>query len=439
MAAMTESAQNLLKHLVRDDPEVEARIAAGIENHRQGYGRLRLTDAAGEPIGRARVKLRQLGHEFHFGCNAFMLEQFPAAEQNAAYAESFKQLFNLAVVPFYWSDLEPEDGRPRFAKNSPFVYRRPPPDLVLEFCAQNGITPKGHPLLWHCFRPGWLSHDPREMRERIHRRFREIAERYAEHIKIWDVCNEAQTMGIDSANHDLPDEHVELAFDLAARYFPDGVKTYNDDNMWFRYSKSYTPVYLLVRSLLARGYKVEALGLQFHLFAWLLQFADKFLNPRILFHCLDLYARLNLPINFSEVSIIARRDLGDGDEFQRLATEKLYRLWFSHPAVNGIIWWNLVDGTAAYAPLGSETGENSLRAGLVNFDFTPKPAYQALQNLIQKEWRTSTAFEYAAGAANQFKGFYGEYDVTIETDVGEFTRRLKLGKDAINHFDFQLK
>jgi GH35 family endo-1,4-beta-xylanase len=436
---MNELAKNIARHFLKDDPEIEHRIQTGIETNRKGFGEISLVDADGKPVSGATVKLRQTQHEFQFGCNAFMVDQFPEKEQNQRYEEIFSDLFNLAVVPFYWSDLEPEDGKLRFDKNSAPIYRRPPTDRVLEFCEKRGITPKGHPLLWHCFRPDWLTHDNQEMERRIRRRFREISERYAERIKIWDVCNEAQTKPAHSFRHHLPEDHVELAFELAAQYFPDCVRTYNDDRMWFHDSNTYSPVYLLMKSLLERGYKVNALGLQCHMFEHLLQYADKFLNPAALFHCLDLYGRLNLPINFSEVSIISRRDLGDGDDFQRLVTEKLYRLWFSHSAVNGIVWWNMVDGTAAYAPLGSEEGENKLRAGLVNYDFTPKPAYTALHNLIKRDWQTKARLDYVDGAVNKFHGFYGDYDVTVETDAGSFHDTLKLSKGAFNIFQLKQK
>lgn len=37
-----------------------------------------------------------------------MLDQFSSPEQNKAYREMFTALFNIATLPFYWSDLEPE-------------------------------------------------------------------------------------------------------------------------------------------------------------------------------------------------------------------------------------------------------------------------------------------------------------------------------------------
>ena len=89
-----------------------------------------------------------------------------------------------------------------------------------------------------------------------------------------------------------------------------------------------------------------------------------------------------------------------------------YKLWFSIPNMRSIVWWNLVDGYAAYAPLGSETGENYYCAGLLRFDMTEKPAYAALDRLINHEWKTNLTASVEDGKIS-FRGFYGEYEIQI--------------------------
>ncbi|MBN8526897.1 MAG: endo-1,4-beta-xylanase [Planctomycetes bacterium] len=420
--ALTAEAQRMLRHFIADDPVVEARIREGTLANRTGFAELTLLDRDGRPVPRASVRYAQRSHHYRFGCNLFMLDQFPDPGRNAAYRERFAEFFNLAVVPLYWSDLEPQDGAPRFAVGSPPVYRRPPVDLCLDYCDAHGIQPKGHPLLWHQFWPRWLQGSPAEVRRRVARRFAEISARYAERIHVWDVCNEAQTF-----HGTMPfDAHVDYAFELAGRHFPGATLTYNDDRKWWDLQGDYSPVYLLMRHLQTRGLPVNALGFQYHMFANLLDQTDQFMHPRHLLRVLDQYAKLGVPINLSEISIISRRDLGDGDAFQAEVAERLYRLWFSHPATDGAVWWNLVDGTAAYAPIGSEEGENSLRAGLLNYDLSEKPAYTALKRLITQEWTSRGALDYQAGAANAFRGFHGGYDLEIETAQGAFRRRVEL-------------
>lgn len=439
---MNATAKAILKNLVNEDPEINFKIQAGIEKNRKGFGTIKLSHGDGKPVKKAEIRLTQTAHEFRFGCNSFMLGQFPESGQNALYEEKFRELFNLAVVPFYWSDLEPEDGKPRFGRDSAPVYRRPPPDMVLDFCEKYGITPKGHLLCWHSFVPQWLSREKGRSAERLERRIRELAERYAERIKVWDVANEALQWDPEYSEP-MPERHVETAFEMAGKYFPESTELlYNEGPFvsWANYHGDYTPLYMLAKSLLNDGLPMKGLGLQYHMFAGLENMTDwsfNFTNQRYLYAIMDQYAKLGVPFNVSEITVTARRDLGDGDEFQRLATEKLYRLWFSHPASNGIVWWNLVDGTAAYSPMGSEEGENQYRGGLLNFDFSEKPAYKAVSNLLKKEWNTRLNVEYEDGAENKFHGFYGDYDAVVKTDNGTFRKKLKLAKDGVNKFNLE--
>lgn len=441
---MNELAQAVAGNLLRDDPESEARIAAGIAANRKGWGRLSLVHPDGTPVTRASVAYRQLGHEYRFGCNAFMLEQFAEAEKNAAYEEAFAALFNLAVVPFYWNAIEPEEGRLRFSRDSAPIYRRPPPDVVLDFCEARGIMPKGHLLFWHTALPDWLPRERPAIARCLERRVRELAERYAGRIPVWDVANEALQWN-PILGRTLPDDHVETAFRLAGRYFPETTELlYNEGTLesWGWFHGAYTPLYLLARHLLAAGLPLRGVGLQAHMFrqagaaggGW----SGLHLDPRFIFAHLDLYARLGVPLNISEITITAHRDLGDGDAFQQQVAEKLYRIWFSHAATNGIVWWNLVDGTAAFAPQNSELGENQYRGGLLNYDLSPKPAYRALQRLIREDWHSAGAFNYTEGGANQFHGFYGDYALTIQTGHGTFDRQIRLSRSAAATFTLTL-
>ncbi|HML48759.1 MAG TPA: glycoside hydrolase family 10, partial [Clostridia bacterium] len=75
------------------------------------------------------------------------------------YKDLFRQVNNLATLPFYWRDLEPEQGKPRFAADSPKAYRRPAPDLCLAYCEANGITPKAHCLMYDQFTPDWVPNE----------------------------------------------------------------------------------------------------------------------------------------------------------------------------------------------------------------------------------------------------------------------------------------
>lgn len=137
--------------LEREIPLVEERVSKGIENNRKGRVCIRLIEKNGKPLIGKKIWLIQKTHDFKFGANLFMLKGFETEAKNSAHENSFAELFNLATVPFYWNTLEPEQGKPRFSKESPFISRRPPTDLCVEYCEENGIDPKLHLIIGnHC-------------------------------------------------------------------------------------------------------------------------------------------------------------------------------------------------------------------------------------------------------------------------------------------------
>ena len=123
--------RRLVDNMARFDYYVEDKVARGIEENRKGQFRLRFLDQQGEAVKGVRVKVKQMRHAFHFGATTFFLDQMETPELNALYEEKFKKLFNFAVIPLYWDTLEPERGKPRFAKDSPFISRRPPLDTAV--------------------------------------------------------------------------------------------------------------------------------------------------------------------------------------------------------------------------------------------------------------------------------------------------------------------
>ena len=113
----------------------------------------------------------------------------------------------------------------------------------------------------------------------------------------------------------------------------------------------------------------------------------------------------------------------------------MYRLWFSHPATEAIIYWNLIDDCAL-----SRKGwdENYFKGGLVHFDMTPKKAYGVLESLIRKEWHTEGILRYDSRKANRFRGFYGRYKLEIRTDSFEMSGEINLSRNGLNRFEIAL-
>lgn len=143
---MDQQVKDSLKKLTRffDHPKAGTweRIDLDIRRNRMGWGRLWLQDGRGNALKHRQINLRQTSHDFRFGCNAFKLKDFEEKEKNDAYEAYFKRIFNEAVVPLLWDSTEPEKGMLRYAADSCKMSRRPPADLVVEWCEQNHIAPK---------------------------------------------------------------------------------------------------------------------------------------------------------------------------------------------------------------------------------------------------------------------------------------------------------
>lgn len=408
--------ETALRCFLEQKEAVRSRTQTGIEQNRKRDAVLRFV--SDDPLPEdVTVEVRQTGHEFRFGANLFMLDEFECAEKNAVYREKFPELFNLATLPFYWSDLEPEEGKPRFAIDSPRIYRRPAPDLCVNYCREKGIEPKCHCLNYDSFTPEWLNGaDVPTHKAKLEKRFREIAERYAAVIPSFEVTNE--TLQTSRSAFFYEPDFVEWSFRTADRYFPNNRLVINDYNIWTPGSYNNRNLYYMqIERLLRDGIThLDSVGFQFHSFfpkdAEAGMAATRY-NPEILYRLMDAYAPLGLAEQITEMTIPAYSNTEEDEEIQAELLEGVYSVFFSHPAMEAVIYWNLVDGYAAFAQPGDmSNGENGYYGGLLRFDMSEKPAFRRLKKLIREDWHTETAVKAQNGTAS-FRGFCGDYEAAV--------------------------
>ena len=428
--------RGILKNFEEQRGLTGSRLAGTIEANRKGLCSLILKDAEGNPITDAHVRVVQKNHSFRYGANIFMLDELETPEKNEAYKALFKDTFNMATVPFYWDALEPERGKPRYAADSPKVYRRPAPDLCVDFCEANGIEPREHALAYDRFFPQWLrGKSVRECKFELERRFAEVAERYARRIPTIEVTNEMNwKRGDETTSLYNEPNFVEFCFKMAEKYFPHNQLVINEGSfIWQNTTPNQRGYLLQIKNAMARGARIDAVGMQFHSFNRAEREFD-LLNTRYspyeLYYAMDTYnGQTGLPLQITEVTIPAYSGRDEDEAIQADILEHLYRIWFSHPAVEQIVYWNLVDGYAYKAEPGDMTaGENYYYGGLIRFDMTPKPAYYRIKNLFEKEWHTEGEAPHAYEGNYQFKGFYGDYEAEIVRDGKTITVPFKLEK-----------
>jgi len=443
--------EDALRYFEQEDSYIRQRMDSGIELYRKGDATIRFCTENGEPLPEnIVVEAKQRSHEFKFGANIFMLDEFPSQEENAVYREKFAELFNLATVPFYWADLEPEEGKTRYAADSPKIYRRPAPDLCLAYCREKGIEPKCHCLNYDTVSPAWFLNQPVSYcKEKLLQRFQEIADRYSKEIPSFEVTNE--TLGEGDTKFFYEDDFVEWSFRMADRIFPNNRLIINDFKYWQpNISTNRNLYYMQVERLLRAGYRVDSVGFQYHCYhgrrekilekslAEEATDAARRYNPRVLYQMMDNFAKLGIPQQITEMSIPSYTLEREDELIQAELTKHLYRCFFSHPAMEAVIYWNLVDGYAASAPAGDMTrGENWFRAGFLRHDLSEKPVFLELKKLIHEEWQTELTVRAVDGTA-RFRGFYGDYDLTVYANGKQIPVKISLSKSSKNQFTVTL-
>jgi GH35 family endo-1,4-beta-xylanase len=411
-----------------DDTAVQALLAQAdrnVELYRKGDIRLRVVDAAGRPLAGVPVAVDQRSHHFRFGSIVFELLQVNhfTPEQEAVFKGRFTQLFNQAIIPFYWDGYEPVPGCPAWAKNLE----------VAKWCREQGITCKGHPLAWThvAGMPAWLHELPPEYgKTLLQSRIVGIVKGFAGTIDLWDVANEAaNTVSWDRAmemQDRVEDERyqnaglsveavadwVEPCYRWARAANPQATLLLNDFGQI-----AWPPVrerfFALVKELQRRGTPLDGIGLQAH------EPRTEWFHPQKVWDTLERYRELGLPIHFTEFhphSLGAPISGGykEGtwnEENQAEFARMMYTLAFGHPSVVSFTWWDFTENDSFIK--GS---------ALLNKDLSPKPAYRVLDQLINHQWKTHAKLTTDGEGRIVLRGFYGEYQVHPETaNGGSFT------------------
>ena len=388
-----------------------------IEEFRKADVTLIVTNAAGKPASHVELRVEQRRHAFLFGCNVFALYEYQG-EQHRKYADRFSALFNYATLPFYWGDYEAQKGK-TLEKNV---------ERLAQWCLQQGMVTKGHPLVWHEAYPQWGPFEVEETEAALSKRIAEIVPHFKGLIDRWDVVNEATVSakfdnGVGQwARRDGATLLVTQSLDWARAANPESILVYNDFNLGLDLEK-------LLAQLVENRASFNVIGLQSHMHnaEWPLERAWN--------EC-ETYARFGKPLHFTELTVLSGEHgwekklpwptTPEGERRQAAYVEQFYTLLFSHPAVEAITWWDLMDGGWQGAP-----------AGLIRADLSPKPAFQRLLALVKGKWWTRAALRTEADGRCRIRGFLGDYQVTAVTPAGTETRQFKLLKGT-NQWELQL-
>jgi endo-1,4-beta-xylanase len=400
----------------------EARVRAGIEQNRKSGARITVVDAKGRGVAGARVSVRQISHDFLFGCAFPMWTEPPKRLGDEGWANwnrYFTRIFNYATSEnaLKWGPMEPEEGRVRWEAT----------DFMISWCRERNIRIKGHNLIWalpkHGF-PEWLEkYPPEEIARRARERILMVMARVGKDVPIWDVVNEP--VHCHALEKLWGKDYVLDSYKWAREASPDALLVINDYAGFRGDVDIFVP---MVKDLLKKGAPIDAIGEQAH-------DPPHWYSPKEVFETLDKMASTGLSIHLTELTYPSNgADITDGfingkwdEENQGRFYRYFVTLCFSHPKVDAITLWAMWDGSS-WLKLG----------GIIREDWTPKPAYYALDDLINNKWKTRFEARTDEKGEVRFRGFHGEYEVEVKARGKSIASKLHLSQGAKNDWQVQV-
>lgn len=388
---------------------------------RMADAKVKFVHSNGSPVVNKEISVNQKSHKFLFGCGAFdsipLVNGDLQGNEQVGMEQRFEKwlaLFNAGTLPFYWGQYEKEQGKPMTE----------PTLKAAKWLKSKGVTVKGHPLCWHTVCAPWLLNMSNEdiLKTQLDRIHRDVTE-FKGTIDMWDVINEVVIMPIfDKYDNGITRICKELGriplirqvFQAAREANPNSVLLLNDFNTSISYE-------ILIEGCLEAGIPIDVIGIQSHQHQgyWGLEKTQE---------VLERYSRFGLPIHFTENTLISGdimppeiEDLNDfqvkewpstpeGEERQAREVVELYDTLFSHPLVESVTTWSVVDGKWLNAP-----------AGLLRADNSSKPAYDELLKRVKQDWWTRIKVVTDDQGYGQISGFMGDYDIQCGTEKAEFT------------------
>jgi endo-1,4-beta-xylanase len=358
-----------------------------IRRIRMGDLTVNVVDGDGKPVANAAIDVTQVQHGFPFGL-ALNSEMFDpqAADINPTdrdrYMQLTTELFNAAVPEnaLKWMMNEHQQGIVSYGEA----------DRMVTWAQKNRLSMRGHTIFWEDekWNQDWVKAlKPKELRQAMTTRAEDVCRRYRGKIDEFDVFNEA--LHGDFYRQRLGDGIFAELFKTCQKANPN-VKLYVNDYGILESTKAGEYV-KQIRDWQAKGAVVAGIGVQAHL-----EVQDR---PSVaaMERSLDQLAQLKLPIKLTEVSIEA-----DSDAAQAEKMTEFLRMGFSHPAVEGIIFWGFWEGNQWLK-----------RAALYRQDWSIKPAGEVYRDLVYRQWWSQEKLTSDAQGRAQTRVFYGRYTLTV--------------------------
>ena len=383
------------------------KAAEMIEKNRKGSFKVIIYDRNEIPVKNAEIKVEMLQHAYGFGC---YVDDHPVLERNSSgkkFRYWFKKLFNKATVPLFWGPGTVKGGygweNPKYRSN----YLS-----MLKWCKANNLKTHGHVLVWPTFLytpPDVmkLKNKPEQLRKRINEHIKDVVAKTKGMLDELEVVNELY--GSREFTNILGKNELVKWFKLTKALDGNTILYINDNSILTNGGKLSREFYLeTIDYLIANKTPLGGLGFQAHL-------GSSLASPVKIWNILDEFKKREKPIQATEFTI----DVHD-KQLQAEYTRDFYTAFFAHPATTGIINWGFWAGKH-YRP----------NCAFFTKDWKLKPNGKAYMDLVFNKWWTRESGKSDNQGCYKFRGFWGNYKITIKSGTSRKTFNIKLLKNNI--------
>ena len=420
--AVSELNLSLKYSLAAREQLVLTRAKSDIEKYRKGDVQLRIVDAAGKPLSNYAVNFSQVSNGFLFGANPM--------GGNGSYDAKIAGLMkdagvNHSYITARWGLIEVQPGK--FNWDNIDNYQRIDEQLSCGFKLMGALS------LWFSpssdFSPAYLKDMSFEdLKNNVYNHTYTLVSRYKGKIDTWEI-NETNLASANALNL-TQEQKLEImkVFDTAAREANPQAKILNGSTaLPYEFTDS-----VPFPTLLNSGVPADIIGLELYYAGVNAEgYSAVGLDLAAVSDLLEFYSTFGKPIYIKELSAPSTHVSGSSwlhqpwdTQTQAEYLEKLYTIAFSKPSVQAITWsWGISDQDAFI-----------VSGGLLDDSSNPKPAYFALKNLLQS-WTTSGSGVTNSSGEYSFRGFGGEYNVTIKDPDGRsFSTKIRVTEQQVNSF-----
>lgn len=285
-----------------------------------------------------------------------------------------------------WAAIQPAEGRFNFG----------PADAMVAWANANGISYRGHTLVWHHSQwlPQWINNyqfgarPAAEAEALLRAHIGAVAGRYR--FTSWDVINETVDAGTGALRDTTftralgHEASNDLIFHIAREHLPDTQLVYNDYMSWEGHSATHRAgVLRLLEGFKVRGVPVDALGVQGHIGSENSDGSTGFASQqeREWRAFLDEVTGMGYQLLITELDV---HDKGlPADAAGRDATMASYLrgyldLMFSYTQLRDVLVWGLTDNYSWLQERWLRPDRLPKRPNLYGADYQPKPMREAV-------------------------------------------------------------